>query len=326
MKMKYDVDLLNKAHKSNENTILSPLSIDICAAMVYCATTGNYNLSKKLSLEVSGSGELYRDLIVRLVNKREAQLKIANSLWGDWPQPYIESTNFQENFFAELKPLTDAQAINDWVNAKTNGLIPHILNSVTPKSNVFINALHFKGDWLKPFSEGTNPAPFYGSVGESVVPTMFRKCSFGFYQDGDVLNVKLDYTGGNYKPFAFLISMPKAKPLEQYIQENLEFENYHAWGYSPLKLHLPKFTLESTVDIQEALGVEIKGAVSAQSTAKMEVNEEGTEAAAVSRVTILCCGMAPPTPIEVKINRPFIFRLIDQTTDTVIFNGAINNL
>lgn len=324
--MKYDIELLKKVHKPGGNTILSPLSIDLCTAMVAYAIPGNYALSESTALGKYKCCEDYRDLIVRLINKKGNQLKIANSLWGGWTHPYIESFVFEDSFFADIYPEASAQAINTWVNEKTEGLIPHTVDSIPPKSNIFINALYFKGDWLKPFFEGTAPAPFYGSGGESTVSTMFRKCSFGFYEDGDVLNVKLDYTGGQRRNFAFLISMPKAKPIDQYIKENLEAEDYKKWGHQPLKLYLPKFTLESTVDIQEALGVEIKGAVSAKSTAKMEVNEEGTEAAALSKVIVMCCGMGPLSTIEVKINRPFIFRLIDQMTDTVIFNGAINNL
>lgn len=242
------------------------------------------------------------------------------------------------------------QTINDWVNQNTQGLIPEIVPPAIPSDAVMylINAIYFKGDWTQQFDKAsTKPRPFRLADGTSVdVPTM------AYADKGNVLRawtptalvVDLPYGGG---AFSMTIVLPHEGTTVEDVVGGLTLEQWHDWiaglDSSRAELFLPKFKLENKFllnDGLKALGMEVAFQPYGADFRRMrqqndlyisrvlhntyvDVNEEGTEAAAVTAVEMgLTCACEPP---PIRIDRPFLFALRENLSGTILFMGVIRH-
>ena len=281
--------------------------------------------------------------------------RIANSVWyRDTFGPAIEQsflTTTRSFFDAEVAGLDFASpqavsAINDWVNSSTNGRITKMVEQIPPDIVMYLmNAIYFKGDWRAQFDKKlTAPRPFVTHTGEQIsVPTMKRDGGFRVFRlSSGTLAAELPYGGDAFVMTAIL--PPEHADINAFVQsltpQVLEALTANM-SDSKLALYFPKFRLrweDELNDELKSLGMQRAfipdGAdftpLSAslgrnlyiskvRQKAFVDVNEEGTEAAAVTSVEIGVTS-APPT---VDFNRPFVFFIRERLSGTILFVGKI---
>jgi len=285
------------------------------------------------------------------------RLNIVNAIWGQ--EDYKFLTEFldlvAENYGAGLRTLDFASApeqsrvtINNWVSDQTEGRIedlipPGLINALTRL--VLTNAIYFNAAWQYPFNEDmTTDGPFYLLDGSEVtVPMMRQTESFGYAEGDGYLAVELPYDGSE---LSMVILLPQAGQFEVFegsldaqrvaaIVKDLEFRR--------VTLTMPKFEFESSFSLREtliALGMPLAFSGNADFSgmtgnrdlfianvihkAFVLVDEAGTEAAAATAV-IMPTFMPPEGPVEVTVDRPFIFLIRDIKTDAILFLGRVLN-
>ncbi len=240
--------------------------------------------------------------------------------------------------------------IDENVCKATHGLIEHLDTDIDASIlALLVDILYFKGTWKQQFDDyATADCVFYGTNGKKKVPTM-RRQGFMDYQETPVYQaVSLPYTcwSGNHKKFAMRIYLPTGKhTIFDVLEEmwNNEYEYYSE--YEEVRLSLPRFDVSNKVDVKAILknmglscildsndiipecieGLQI--ADIAQQV-RIKVNENGTEAAAVTFMAEAGC-LPPdknPEPKVMKVNKPFLFEIVEETTKTILFSGVINNI
>ena len=313
-------------------------------------------LSFPASMTGSQVNASYRDLIALLRGlDRQVDFRIANSIWyRDTFGPMIAPA-----FFSEASEYFDARsagldfaapsavtAINTWAKEATNGRIEKVLESIDDEMVMFlINAIYFKGDWREGFERGdTRLEPFTPRTGAPQdVPMMHRggEARAGVV-DGRII-ADLGYGGD-----AFSMTVVLPRPGED-VNAMIESVGTEFWGSLPVLrtskvlLTLPKFTLRWEKKLNEELkqmgmptafvageadftrlspsaGRELFISFVKQNTF-VDVNEVGTEAAAVTTVGIGIT--SAPSALEVRVDRPFVFVLRERLSGTVLFVGKI---
>ncbi|MDE0685213.1 MAG: serpin family protein [Candidatus Poribacteria bacterium] len=283
-------------------------------------------------------------------------LTIANSLWARQNVPFKQDF-LQRNtqfFGAEVSTLdfTDPNTlptINQWVNTNTNGKITKILDEINPNMVLFlINAIHFKGTWQTEFDPShTRDGIFHLATGaEKQIPMMTRTGEYPYYENYEekFQAISLPYGDGRMSMYIFL---PYRESDLNTFLDGLNTENWENWisqfHEQEVFLSMPKFKLEYEKMLNnplQSLGMGIAFASGLADFSRMadlevlgqnlyigevlhkavvEVNEEGTEAAAVTSVGIRATS-APPAFIA---NRPFFFAIRDNETKTVLFMGSV---
>ena len=285
-------------------------------------------------------------------------LAIANSLWTRQGVSFNQSF-LQRNaqfFGAEISALdfTDprtVETINQWVDTNTNGKITKILDEIDPAAVLFlINAIYFKGTWQREFDPSeTQEGPFHLAKGDvKQVPMMRQERQYPYYRGENFQAISLAYGDGQMRMYIFL---PDGESDLNSFLENLNAENWENWMSrfhgQDVSLVMPKFKLEyerNLNDTLKALGMDIAFAPNLADFSRMapletlgvknlyigevlhktfvEVNEEGTEAAAVTSVGVRATSVPPP-PIPFTIDRPFFFAIRDNETKTVLFMGIV---
>ncbi len=285
----------------------------------------------------------------------KVQISIANSLWAGEAQPFKPEfiEKIQHFYSAEVKNLNfgapgASNIINDWVKQNTNGKIDKIVDEIGSDTVlVLLNAIYFKGNWKYPFPrEATQQRPFTLLNGaQKQHPMMFRQVSnLQYYQNEMFQAISLPYGEGRLSMYIFLPF--KGVSLKTFY-ESLNAENWQKWLNqfdSPDKsdhsgeilIGLPRFKLEYSIELNDALkalGMEIAFREGADFSAMtpsplqidlvqhktfVEVNEEGTEAAAVTGA-----GMTRGIPDEMIVDRPFFLVIRDNQTGTILFMGSI---
>ncbi len=286
------------------------------------------------------------------------RLNIVNAIWGQQGYKFLSEflDLLAENYGAGLRPLDFIKApeqsritINDWVSEQTEGkikdLIPQGLIDTWTRL-VLTNAIYFNAAWQHPFSEDmTEDGPFYLLDGAEVtVPMMRQTESFGYAQGDGYQAVELPYDG---RELSMVILLPRKENFEQF-EGSLDYQLVDslikALEYQRVSLTMPKFEFESEFRLKEtlsAMGMPVafcEGADFSDMTgnrdlfigdvvhkAFVSVDEAGTEAAAATAVIMLPTAMPPQEPVEVTVDRPFVFLIHDIETGTILFVGRIVN-
>ena len=334
------------------NIFISPLSISIALTMTYNGAIGETERAMAETLEIDGldlstinnSNKALRDSFENPDPKVE--ISIANSIWSrqgiEFNPEFLERN--REFFGAEIASLdfNSPQAtttINEWVDTNTNGKIEKIVDRIDPQTLLFlINAIYFKGNWQDKFNKSmTRPGTFHLTNGnQKQVQMMHRKGVYPYFRGERFEATSLPYGDGRLGMYIFLPN--RDSDLNKFLR-NLNAENWQTW-ISQLQgrrheLMLPRFKLKYEVklnDTLEALGMGIAFGGSANFSGMgqslfisevrhktfVEVNEEGTEAAAATVVMI-------PTsvPPVFRVDRPFFFAIYDAGTETILFMGTV---
>jgi len=285
------------------------------------------------------------------------RLNIVNAIWGQKDYAFLTSflDTLAENYGAGLRILdfineTEPSriTINDWVSDETEGRIEDLIpqGAISQMTRlVLTNAIYFNAAWQYPFEEDmTSPGVFYLLNGEEVTVSMMEQRESLSYTEGDNYQaVELPYDGqelsmvillpdsGQFGAFEEAIEYQKVKD----IIENLERRE--------VRLTMPKFEFDSSFGLKETLidmgmpvafsaGADFSGMTGEKDLfisdvihkAFVSVDEAGTEAAAATAV-IMELTAIPETPVEVTLNRPFIFLIRDIETGAILFVGRVMN-
>lgn len=339
------------------NLIMSPLSAAVVLAMAAYGAGGETERQLKTVLHIPSPDKFglsgYQELISALNSVKENKLHLANkafvnnrfslkttykALTESYFQSISQSVNFEQSVQA-------ADTINNWVKEKTNDRIKDIvlagdLNEDT--ALVLVNAVYFKGMWKNKFDPLlTRNLPFH--VNENVVkevPTMFKQdqYNYGELPDINAKFIEIPYKGNS---ISMVIILPDEVNGLAEVEKKIKSINLNdilSHGYEQeVKLFLPKFKIESKINLNTPLKkigltdmfsdyANFSGIVDEQvavskvvQKAFIEVNEEGSEAAAATGVYVrpLSSFWSPPEPIEFRINRPFLS--IVKYRDVILF-------
>jgi len=357
---RFGIDLLRAvaAERPRENLFLSPVSAQVVLSLTANGARGETQAEMLAALGYAGMdpgavNEGMRDLWGLMAHPgKKVELERANGIWYQTGFAVVQA--FREvaggYYGAELHQTTfgrpqAAEAINRWVARRTRDRITDLISETTPDERmVLVNALYFKGEWKERFDpERTEPRPFHRLNGSPVeVPFMHQTERLGYMAEEGLVGVRLPYGEGDMALYAF---MPDE--WEGFL-EGLTPERYRGWiaatAEQRVRLAFPKVRMRDghrLKDPLKALGME-RAFDSEQADFSgllvgseplyidevvqktfLEINEEGTEAAAATAVTMRT-GSAPFSDVvEVVLDRPFLLAIRDDRTGITLFMGAI---
>ena len=352
--------------RAGDNLFLSPFSIRVALAMCAVGARGETRRVLADLIGAPESVEEQNRQYARLLQSvngegnRPFQLVTANALWGQ--QGYHFKADFQEaiadfydgalhevNF--QTQPDEAVRAINAWVSSKTREKIRGLVKRdfITNDTRlVLTNAIYFKGRWEKVFEEAdTRDEDWHGPKVTQKVPLMHRSGGYLYYHGGTLQALDLPYQG---RQLSMLVVLPRkhdglaalegqwaAGDVYRQVTDGLDHEE-------AVLVWLPRFKLETEFRLKPVLcGLYAELAFSDEADfsgigeeplkisevvhkAFVEVNEEGTEAAAATAVgVVLCAGVGgpPPRPVIFRADHPFLFFIRDRKTNAVLFSGRV---
>lgn len=341
--------------EAGRNVFISPFSVAIALAMLYNGAEGKTKEALAKLLGLSGfSLRQINEVNAGILsmhdgNDPDVQFAIANSIWvrqGITPSPdFIQQ--IKDNYAGEIVSLDfghpDAAAgINQWVAGKTRDKIRQLVTPsvVSDAILILINAIYFKGMWANLFDkERTVERGFHASDGtQTPCPMMSQAGHYDYYETGEFQAVSLPYGAGRISMYVFL---PGPAYSINDFQKTLISENWRRWmgSFDNTRgvITLPRFRIEYGQDLLTALvalgGNEIAevdfhgiGAGSLLISnvihkTMVEVNEEGTEAAAATAVVTKRA--MPSEPFLMIVDRPFFAAIRDNLTGAVLFEGFV---
>jgi serpin B len=285
------------------------------------------------------------------------RLHVVNAIWGQKGFTFLPGflDLLAENYGMGLRildfvkePEPSRVTINDWVSDQTEGrikdLIPEgAINELTRL--ILTNAIYFNAAWQNPFEKNnTTDGDFHLLDGGTItVPMMRQTESFGYAEASGYQAIELPYDGGE---LSMVILLPEAGEFDSFEGSLTSQQVDDIIGrleYQPMALSMPKFEYESSFGLKKALtdlgmglaftpdadfsGMDGERDLFIQDVlhkAFVSVDEAGTEAAAATAV-IVGTTSVPAEPIELKVDRPFIFLIRDIETGTIIFVGRVVN-
>ena len=356
-------DLLKQiaGEQPGTNIFISPFSVSTVLQMVGDGAAGETKTEMQRVLKTTGlpAGTLnaaVKDLNQSLNSQTNVILNLANAIWyqnGFHLKPGFVSDN-KNYFLAELagvdfeKP-ESAQTINDWADTSTHGKIKDVVRwPFDPATRVILaNAIYFKGKWDRPFDKKDTKDHAFNVLpgGKSEpVPMMWQHGHFSYQEGDDFQAVRLPYAGKRLQMY-LVLPATNSSPAKLLAELNADtWQNKILPGFRDCEgtLALPRFKLDYDVTLNDplkTLGMRQAFTAGANfsamadgplwvSTVKqnsfVEVNEEGTEAAAVTRVGMVgAVFMEPSKPFEMIVDRPFLFVIGDDSTQSVLFMGVI---
>lgn len=353
--------LVYKTETEHENIMISPLSVSLALAMTYNGANRETKTAMEKTLKVYGLtpddiNKSYFDLVNALKSlDKKVLLEIANAIY--YRNDFMVENSFiktnQQYYNAEVSALdfSSPQAlntINGWVAEKTHDKIETILDEIKPSHVMFLlNAIYFKGIWAKEFNtKSTETLPFYLENETNIQTETMQRLDTLPYTSNDLFSaVQLSYGKGSYNMYVFL---PNPEKNIQDIVDKLDADNWETWMKSfgvkqNVDIKFPKFKYEYDANLNDVLtemgmGVAFTGAADftginrdgdlsidyVKHKSFIEVNEEGTEAAAVTIVAIDRTS-AGPQNISFYVNRPFFYAITEKSTGAVLFMGTVKN-
>ena len=261
---------------------------------------------------------------------KDSALALAANIYAKSVTPTAEFVGLVKRYFdIAIEPLKSASQVNNWCSAQTKGLIKSIIDDIKDTDAILISAIYFKANWTLKFSkDDTKRLPFTSLDGRAQErDLMYMKAKLQYASSDSAQMVKLKYNDSN---ISAVIVLPREAGKAS-LKATLRYDNFFpADGFltKEVILKLPKFKLESSHDLKDHLVLRGAGSMfgvcncnetlGAPMTvtqviqkAVIEVDEEGTEAAAVTAIRMLCCAMAAPPPeiYHVICDRPFWFML-----------------
>ncbi|MFM7522013.1 MAG: serpin family protein [Planctomycetota bacterium] len=284
------------------------------------------------------------------------ELAVSSALWGQtglaWNDRFV--TLLDEQFAAGFRtadfaadPDGEREGINAAVAAATRGRIAALVprGAITPLSRLCLtNAIFFKGSWQTTFAgEATSPQPFRRPDGSTTpVPLMHRKGTEAHLAGDGFQLLALPYVGADLEMVVILPASAEGLPA---LEDRLDAARLAEWRAAAeqvdVSIWLPRFRLDDRLDARAVLGslgvatlfvpgsADLTGMTESERLAVaavlhqafVEVNEEGTEAAAATAVIANAPGPPPPRRVEFRADRPFLFLIRDVRHGTILFLG-----
>ncbi|NXC41686.1 A1AT2 antiproteinase, partial [Penelope pileata] len=348
----------------DKNVFFSPLSLSTAFAMLSLGARSNTlsQLHKCLSFNLTEMEEQEIhwgfQRLLQLLNDthREIQLNMGNTLFID------DRLKLQKKFVDDVTNLYDSavipsdfqnseralKVINDYIKTKTHGKIVDLLKKLDEGTLMILtNYVYFKGYWEEPFNALlTEDDDFFVDAKNSVkVKMMQQRAAYNVHRDENLSCwvVEIPYKGN---AAAFFV-LPDEGNMKQ-VEDALLRDTVSNWSQSleqrEINLYLPKFSISGSYDVKSLLvkmgvtdvfgnnadfsGVaentllEVSGAIH---KAKVDVSENGTEAAAVTMMFMVGASQHFSPPPEIRFNRPFVMMIFDKGTYSILFMGKIMN-
>jgi len=342
-----------------ENLFISPLSASFALGMTYNGAASDTKTEIQsalgwLGLEddvINGGHSCLIDYLEEL--DEQVILQIANSIWYregfDVLQDFLDTNALYydgEIVEADFSDPATLDAINDWCAEKTNDKILEVLDQIPGGAVMYlINAIYFKGDWKFEFDpEETEEKSFYGLDGSSSTVQMMKQQAEFNYLEGDNFQV-IDLPYGDEK-YTMTVFLPNVQEFENF-QDDFTYANYKQWTAAmeeqELVLDLPRFKVEyktllndplKELGMNRAFGtdadlsnlVEGGGPYISRVIHQtfLEVNEAGSEAAAVTVVEIIeTTSINGNGPTHFSVNRPFYLVIREVENNSILFVGKV---
>lgn len=352
---------VNASEKEQDNWMVSPLSASMALGMATNGAAGNTLAEMKATLGFSEANidemnAYYRRLLNELPDlDNTTQLRLANSIWinqgFEVKSPFVDVNKQMYDAQVSNLDFSSSQAlstINNWCSDKTNGRITEVIQEINPEARMFLsNALYFKGIWKEDYKfdkAKTQDEDFTNADGSVTKVKMMNQTNSYVFNYNDYFWMARFYYGNS--AYSMTILLPDTDHTLEECLEAMTAENWTKWNKDwalrTLIVKMPRFEIEynkSLIEDMKALG--IKDAFDPASAdfsnisdqglflnllkqfTYLKVDEEGTEAAAV---TINGMVSAPPPstgPVEFFLNRPFVFMINETSTGTVLFMGKV---
>ena len=334
----FQISLFNEINKSKkgQNLIISPLSIFQILSLTANGARDQTQLEMVQTLQnddVENLNSINYEILETTKNFKTVE--IANAVMSKFI-PIQEFLDISEKYCAPFEELKSAEQVNGWCSEKTHGKIPKLLDELNADIvMILLNAVYFKGEWKNKFNEkSTKQKAFYNKGTEmKEIDTMVKLSHFSYYEDDKIQAIEIPYEKDN---MTALIILPREDiDINKYItslSSNKDGLNalIKKLIYAKVNLELPKFELEfstSLTDVLNDMGMETAFTDNADFSGLREegnlkiddvihktylkVDEEGTEAAAITGITIIPTSVRPDVEIvyQMKVNRPFLFFL-----------------
>ncbi len=353
---------LIRANSEEENLMISPLSVSLALAMAYNGADGNTQKEMEEVLKLNGLtpeqiNNSYNALVEALQSlDKDVVFEIANAIF------YKDGFSVKQNFLdinhsyynAKVDALdftspTALETINGWVAEKTHDKINKIIDSLSPNDRmVLLNAIYFYGNWALRFDEeGTKMLPFNmpdGSVKEVAMMSKHDKLE---YTQNDLFKaIKLPYGTGQYN---MVVMLPNHGETSGSLINELTADRWTDWNKDfeteeNVKVTMPRFKF----GFEERLETILKemGMIDAFSDKNadfskisdvflyissvihktyIDVNETGTEAAAVTAIVFATTSVGQDDNIYFTVNKPFVFAITEKDTGAILFIGEVQN-
>ncbi|MDR1882180.1 MAG: serpin family protein [Prevotella sp.] len=356
-------DLLRTVYRDEEeekNILLSPLSASLALAMLNNGAAGQtqQEIQRTLGYDDITREEMngYFQKLITAAQEADPYVtfRSANSIWTRNDFPVLEAfKEVNKSYYgAEIRSVDfgdpeTRDLINAWCAEKTNDKIKEILKEVKPGAVMYLlNALYFKSAWTWPFDkEETRNERFYNFDGTSpLLPTMQmqKNLSYGTNESYDLL--ELPYGKGL---FSMILLLPKGEVTLSSVIGGLDAETWeqNLSGLFPadVEVKLPRFKVEyerqmtddlKTLGMPSAFGSEADFSLihpgicvsDVKQKTFVEVNEEGTEAAAVTIIDMEMTALPDPEAYRFHVNRPFLYFIKEKSSGVIFFVGAMKNL
>jgi serine protease inhibitor len=342
---------------TDQNVVISPLSVSLALAMTYNGAKGETKTDMEEAMKLAGLkteeiNQSYQSLMKALLEvDPKVTMEIAQSIW--YRKDYTVLNEFkqvnQTYYDAEVKELdfsrSDAKDImNKWIEDKTHDKIKDMIKSVDPDHVMFlINALYFKGTWRTQFKKSsTFNGTFTKEDGKTItVKMMSKEDSVNHLSNTLFAAIEMPYGRGNYN---MVVILPGEGKRVADVEAQLTHANWKKWMNDfrmtrEMNIQLPKFKNEYEKRLNQVLtdmgmGVAFTGAADfsgingygnifidyVQHNTFIDVNEEGTEAAAATVVAMRETAMLEN---NFFVNRPFLFAITEKETGAILFIGKI---
>ena len=356
--MDLSVELLKKAaqKEGKENLLLSPISVTMALAMTANGAKGKTAAEMRALLGGHSMEDLNAYLYawrVGLPAVEQGEVKTANSIWiremqGFKAEDSFLHTNIQyynSEVYSAPFDQTTVRDVNQWVSDHTDGMISHLLDQLEDDQRMMlINALTFEAEWQTPYQDyQVSDGTFTSAAGKKQKAEFMHSSQSLYLQDEGAIGILREYKGGRY---SFGALMPE--DMDAYLAD-LSGEKLQSILQNPLRgdvrAYLPKFKAEYGLALNDSLkemGMVSAFAPGADFTGMgndelyidqvlhktyIEVDTWGTKAAAVTAV-VNVSGAAPSQqePKVIRLDRPFIYFIIDNETNLPLFIGTLQSL
>jgi len=363
----FAIALYGQLRNQTGNLFFSPESISTALAMAYAGARGDTASQMATTLHFTlppdqlspAMGALLGDLNT---THQGYQLSVANALWAQQGYTFLDAflKVLKSDYGAGLNQVnfegaTEAArlTINQWVEKKTQDKIKDLLQPGALRSNtrlVLTNAIYFKGDWETQFDKAQtkNEVFFLSPAQTATTPLMHREGSFSYFDGGSFQALEIPYKS---KELSIIIFLPKDRSGLPALEQSLTASNLQQWlhqlGPVPkVIVTLPKFKSTQQFELSATLramgmpaafaaGADFSGMTGRRDfaisevihKAYIDVNEEGTEAAAATAVTMRALAMRPveQAPPIFRADHPFVFLIRDNRSDSILFMGRMAN-
>jgi len=345
------------AAKKDSNAFTSPLSASMALGMTMngAASTTYSQMKSTLAFGSATDADInasYKSLIALLRGlDPSVDFRIANSIWyrSGFPveQPFIDVT--KNAFDATVTGLdfsspSAVTTINDWVSGATAAKIPKIIDKIENDQVMFlINAIYFKGSWRDKFDPAeTKDDTFHGIAGDQPMKLMHRHGKMLLASNSQFVAADLPYGNSAY---SMTVLLPNPGTTVDQLATSLQAGAWTTWmgQFHELTtdIWLPKLKLEWQRELNDDLkamgmrdafipdGADFTRMSSTQGRklyidkvkqkTYVDINEEGTEAAAVTSVGVSVTSLPP----SLRVDRPFIFVIRERLSGTILFMGKI---